>query len=67
MKNEVAVAAAVLVIAAGLAARASWQDSKADPLQGGYILYGGELGDWSAPKAGDAKVNLEIHGALARH
>ena len=59
-----AISAAVLMASA--AALASWQDSKTDPLRGGYIVYGGEPGDWYAPKTGDAKVNLEVTGALAK-
>jgi hypothetical protein len=53
----------LVIVSQGLA---SWRDSKADPLQGGYILYGGDLGDWYAPKPGDAKVNVEMQGALAK-
>ncbi len=57
---------ACLALVTGMTAQASWQDSKTDPLQGGYILYGSDLGDWSAPKPGDAKINLELGGPLAR-
>ena len=66
MKAWAAGAISVLVSAASADSLASWQDSKTEPLQGGYILYGGDLGDWTAPKPGDAKVNLEISGALAK-
>ncbi len=65
MKVGAGLAIALLVLMS-MAAWASWQDSKTDPLQGGYIAYGGEPGDWYAPKPGDAKVNLEIDGALAK-
>ena len=66
MKAWAAGAISVLVSAASADSVASWQDSKTEPLQGGYILYGGDLGDWTAPKPGDAKVNLEVRGALAK-
>lgn len=66
MKIWSGMTAVCLALVAGMAAQASWQDSKNDPLQGGYILYGGDLGDWFAPKSGDAKVNLEFGGALAK-
>ena len=66
MKQWITAATVFLVLALGMAARASWQDNKTDPLYGGYILYGGDLGDWIAPKTGDAKVNLELDGALAK-
>lgn len=66
MTKATGIGAVLLVLATGVATRASWQDSKSDPLQGGYMLYGGDLGDWTAPRTGDAKVNLELGGALAK-
>jgi hypothetical protein len=66
MKRWAVGTIAILVFAVGAEALASWQDSKIDPLQGGYIVYGGDLGDWTAPKQGDAKVNIEISGALGK-
>ena len=66
MKWWIIAATVFLGLALGMAARASWQDNKTDPLHGGYIMYGGDLGDWTAPKTGDAKVNLELDGALAK-
>ena|SRR5204863_518406 len=66
MQLGAAFAISTAVLMASAAALASWQDSKTDPLQGGYILYGGDPGDWYAPKAGDAKVNIELTGALAK-
>jgi hypothetical protein len=41
-------------------------DSKQDKLTGGYIVYSGEMGDWSLPTADDAKVAIEFTGPLAQ-
>lgn len=36
------------------------------PYQGAYILYSGDLGDWAAPPAAGAKLDLEITGDAAK-
>jgi hypothetical protein len=62
----------MMILAAGTiavmpdVALANAVDSKQDKLTGGYIVYSGEMGDWSLPTADDAKVAIEFTGPLAQ-
>ena len=62
---------ALMIVAVGLAgasaAALAANDTGTSPLQGDYMVYGGELGDQQPATERDTKISFWVKGALARH